>query len=104
MLGPSGNAQGGHKFLALNSECVVTRESWDILPMPNFVILRVIQLGSGQPSPLTFQDHLGNDVTDDVISPSSYSPPPINHDIPGVVDEPVKKLGVDLAEGPFQSK
>ena len=66
--------------------------------MPDFVILRVNQLGSGQTSPLTFQDCLGNDVTDNVISLFSYSPPPINHDIPSVVDEPVKIPGVDSAD------
>ena len=38
LLGPSGNLQGGHKFLAVNSGQVVTHRSWDILPMPESII------------------------------------------------------------------
>ena len=37
-LGPSGNVQGGHKFLALNSGHILTQCLWTALPMPTNVI------------------------------------------------------------------
>ena len=37
-IGPSGNLQGGHKFMALNSGKKITRHSWDAIPMPDTVI------------------------------------------------------------------
>ena len=73
----------------------MTLRSWNNLPMPNSVISRVNQLGSGQPSSISFQDHLVNDVGNDVFSPS-YSPPTVDYDIPTVVDQAVKIPGVDL--------
>jgi hypothetical protein len=58
-LGPSGNLQGGHKFMALNTGKKITRRNWDIIPMPDVVIPRVNALGSDQPKLLTFTDHHG---------------------------------------------
>jgi hypothetical protein len=37
-LGPSGNIQGGFKFMALNSGKKIVRRSWDVIPMPDLVI------------------------------------------------------------------
>jgi hypothetical protein len=37
-LGPSGNLQGGFKFMALNSGKKIVCRSWDVIPMPNLVI------------------------------------------------------------------
>jgi hypothetical protein len=37
-LGPSGNLQGGFKFMALNSGKKIIRRSWDVIPMPDIVI------------------------------------------------------------------
>jgi hypothetical protein len=37
-LGPSGNLQGGHKFMALNTDKKITRRNWDEIPMPDLVI------------------------------------------------------------------
>ncbi len=44
-LGPSGNAQGGHKFFTLNTSRVITRWSWDVIPMPKSVVDRVTYIG-----------------------------------------------------------
>jgi hypothetical protein len=38
-LGPSGNAQGGHKFFTLNTSWVITRWSWDVITMPKSVVV-----------------------------------------------------------------
>ena len=48
-LGPSGNSQGSHKFMALNTGRKITRKSWDVIPIPDIVIDRVNTLGTGQP-------------------------------------------------------
>jgi hypothetical protein len=37
-LGPSGNLQGGFKFMALNSGNKIVHCSWDVIPMPDLVI------------------------------------------------------------------
>ncbi len=55
-LGPSGNLQGGHKFMALNTGKKITRRNWDVIPMPDLVIARVNALGSDQPELLIFTD------------------------------------------------
>ena len=53
-LGPSGNLQGGFKFLDLNSVKKIVWRSWDAIPMPDTVISRVNTLGGNQPGQLTF--------------------------------------------------
>jgi hypothetical protein len=37
-LGPSGNLQGGFKFMALNTGKKIVFRSWDVIPMPDLVI------------------------------------------------------------------
>ncbi|MGL5934526.1 MAG: hypothetical protein ACRCZI_02770, partial [Cetobacterium sp.] len=61
-LGPSGNRQGGFKFLSLQSGKKITRKSWDALPMPDTVITRVELLAKGQPEQLTFKDRKGRTI------------------------------------------
>ena len=65
-LGPSGNLQGGYKFMNLRTGKKLTRRRWTALPMPQEVIDRVNKLGEadGQPSLLTFYDRHGNPVGD----------------------------------------
>jgi hypothetical protein len=52
-LGPSGNLQGGYKFMALNTGTEYRKEitswSWDVIPMPDMVIARMNALGNDQP-------------------------------------------------------
>jgi hypothetical protein len=63
-LGPSGNAQGGFKFLSLRSNKKVVRRSWDAIPMPDTVIDRVNTLGHDQPAELVFTDRKGCPIGD----------------------------------------
>ena len=53
-LGPSGNLQGGYKFMALSTGHKIIRHSWDVIPMPDTVIARVNALGHDQPEQLIF--------------------------------------------------
>jgi hypothetical protein len=55
-LGPSGNLQGGFKFMDLNSGKKNVRHSWDVIPMPDLVIDRVNALCRDQPQHTTFTD------------------------------------------------
>ena len=48
-LGPSGNPQGGFKFMALNTGKEIVRRSWDVIPMSDIVIICVNDIGSNQP-------------------------------------------------------
>jgi hypothetical protein len=54
--GPSGNLQGGFKFMALNTRKNIVRGSWDVILMPNLVISIVNALGRDQPQQMTFTD------------------------------------------------
>ena len=97
-LEPSGNTQGGQKFLTLNTGRVVTRQSWDILPMPSNVIAHVNQLGNSQPTVLSFHNHTGNDIFDIADSTPIISqpyPPSDEYDVPGVVENTHEIPGVD---------
>jgi hypothetical protein len=62
--GPSGNLQGGYKFMALNTGKKITRRSWDVIPMPDTVIARVNALGNDQPEQLIFTDQCGRLIGD----------------------------------------
>ena len=55
-LGPSGNAQGGHKFYALATARVVTQWAWMELPTPASVIERMHLLAHGMPAMPVFTD------------------------------------------------
>jgi hypothetical protein len=63
-LGPSGNLQGGFKFMALNTGKKIVRRSWDVIPMPDVVIARVNALGSDQPRQMNFTDRHGRLIGD----------------------------------------
>ena len=53
-LSPSGNLQGGYKFMALNMGKKITQYSWDVIPMPDAVITCINTLGTDQPEQLIF--------------------------------------------------
>ena len=55
-MGTSGNNQGGFNFMTLRSMKKVVRRSWDALPIPNTVIVRVNALGQGNTNDLDFLD------------------------------------------------
>ena len=63
-LGPTGNKQGGYKFMSLRSGKKIIRRSWDRLPMPDTVIARVNEIGKGEPEQLTFTDRKGRPIGD----------------------------------------
>jgi hypothetical protein len=99
-LGPSGNAQGGHNFFTLNTSQVITRWSWDVIPMPKSVVDRVVNfIGRDQPSQTVFLDRAGNPIGDgdadyeeDLADPTANLPGEV---IPGVVSDHVEITGVD---------
>jgi hypothetical protein len=59
LLGPSGNAQGGHKFFTLTTGKVVIRWAWTELPTSVAVIERVHLLAKGMPALPVFTDCAG---------------------------------------------
>ena len=63
-LGPTGNEQGGYKFMSLVTGEKITRHLYDALPMPDSVIKRVNKLGKDMPRQLTFTDRSGNIIGD----------------------------------------
>ncbi len=64
MLGPSGNAQGGHKFFTLTTGKVVTRRIWTELPTSVAVIERVALLAKGMPALPIFTELAGRVIGD----------------------------------------
>jgi len=63
----SGNEQGGHYFLSLNTGKRILRNNWTILPMPNDVVDAVHRLSvpSKQAGGITFMDKDSNILTKD---------------------------------------
>jgi hypothetical protein len=64
LLGPSGNAQGGHKFFTLTTGKVVIRRAWTELPTSAAVIKRVHLLTKGVPALPIFTDRAGHVIGD----------------------------------------
>ena len=106
-LGPSGNLQGGYKFMALSTGKKIIRRSWDVIPMPDTVIARVNTLGGDQPEQLTFTDRHGR-LIGDTDAPADITAEDVDEvvdadDIPGVDDDDeipgvdVELPGVDVA-------
>jgi hypothetical protein len=85
-LGPSGNIQGGYRFLSLTTGKRISRRTWDIIPMPQTVIDRVNLLGKDQPELFVFTDRKGRPIGDiDVTDQTQEDLDNEDHvDIPGV--------------------
>jgi hypothetical protein len=97
-LGPSGNLQGGFKFLALNSGNKLVHRSWDVIPMPDLVIDRVNALGCDQPQHMTFTNRHGRLIVDVEIPGVDDQEEDDDH-LPGVVPvivDDIKLTGVDV--------
>ena len=80
-MGPTGNAQGTHFFLSLQTGRLLRRPHWTELPLPADVINRVSELGrrQGMPRSLTFADRYGHELFDhpddiDDDHDSAYTP------------------------------
>jgi hypothetical protein len=98
-LGPSGNLQGGFKFVALNTGKKIVRRSWDVIPMPDVVIARVHALGSDQPRQITFTDRHGR-LIGYIEIPGVDSDKEHEDHFPGVspvIDDDIDIPGVDVA-------
>jgi hypothetical protein len=101
-LGPSGNAQGGHKFFTLNTSQVITRRSLDVIPMPKSVVDRVNFIGRDQPSQIVFLDRSGNPIgngnaayEEDEAHQTADLPGTV---IPEVAPDHVEITGVDMED------
>jgi hypothetical protein len=58
-LGPSGNAQGGHKFFTLTTGKLAIYWAWTELPTSAAVIEQVHLMAKGMPALPIFTDHAG---------------------------------------------
>jgi hypothetical protein len=63
-LGPSGNLQGGFKFMALNSGKKIAQRIWDVIPLLDVAVNRVNELGKDQPLLMTLTDRHGRLIGD----------------------------------------
>jgi hypothetical protein len=95
----SGNDQRGHKLFTLNTSWVITRRSWDVIPMPKSVVDRVNFIGRDQPIQTVVLDRAGNPIGDrdadyeeDPADPTASLPGEV---IPKVAPDHVKITGVD---------
>jgi hypothetical protein len=98
-LGPSGNLQGGFKFMALNYGKKIVRRSWDVIPMSDVVINRVHELGKDQPRLLTFTDRHGRLIGDmEIPGVDSTDNEDVNFpEVAPVIADAIEIPGVDVA-------
>jgi hypothetical protein len=97
-LGPSGNLQGGFKFMYLNSGKKMVCRSWDVIPMPDLVIGRVNALCRDHPQHMTLTDRHGR-LIGDVEIPGLEDQEEDNDHLPGVVPviaDDIEITGVDV--------
>ena len=94
-LGPSGNLQGGFRFMALDTGKKITRRSWDVIPMPDLVIDRVNELGKDQPEMLTFTDRHGHPIGDHEVVASDEADDVPLPGVDPVIDDDIEITGVD---------
>jgi hypothetical protein len=97
-LGPSGNLQGGFKFMDLNSGNKIVHRSWDIIPMPDLVIDRVNALGRDQPQRMNFTDRHGRLISDVEIPGVDDQEEDDDHlpEVVPVIADDIKITGVDV--------
>ena len=104
LLGPSGNLQISFKFMALNTGKKIVSCSWDVIMMPDTVIMRVNAIGSDQPEQLFFTNRRGRPIGDvEIPGVDTYNADYI--EIPGMdasdidVDNiEIPRVGVDIQE------
>jgi hypothetical protein len=97
-LGPSGNLQGGFKFMALKSGNKFVHRSWDVIPMPDLVIDLVNALCCDQPQHVIFNDRHGR-LIGDVEIPGVDDQEGDDDHLPGVVPvitDDINIIGVDV--------
>jgi hypothetical protein len=98
-LGPSRNAQGRHNLFTLNTSRVITRWSWDVIPMPKSIVDRVNFIGRDQPIQIVFLDRAGNPIGDGDANyeedPAYPTANPQGEVIPKVAPDHIKITEVD---------
>jgi hypothetical protein len=90
-LGPSSNRQGGHLFMSLNTGRIISRRSWNVIPMPQTVIDHVNTMAVNQPRLLTFLDRNRLEIMDETDTTEHDH----GYEIPGVVGNDAHIPGVD---------
>ena len=100
-LGPSGNLQGGFKFMALNTGKKIVRRSWDFIPMSDTVITRVNDLSSDQPKQLIFTNRHGRPIGD--VEIPRVDPSDVDHiEIQGVDSLDVDNIEIPVVDVDIQ--
>ena len=69
----------------LNTSKIITRRSWDVLPMPQSVIDRVNFIGRDRPSQAVFTDRSGNVIGNDDPTYDNYDPITLDDHSPGEI-------------------
>ena len=87
LLGPSGNAQGSHRFYTLNIGKVVVQWAWTELPTPASVISRVHFMAKGMPAQPIFTDQAGQVIGD---TEYEFLPNIDNGDVKTIVDDTIQ--------------
>ena len=100
-LGPDNSSQGGYNFYNLNTGMRIHRRSWTPLPMPDFVIRRVEQLGrrDGQPDLLIFTDKQGEELMEEA-APEPNNPDDDDLSFDNTEVEPITGVDVTPAQAP----
>ena len=97
-LVPSGNLQGGFNCMALNTGKKIVWRSWDVILMPDKVIMCVNALGRNQPEQLIFTNRRGRPIGD--VKIPGVDPFDVDHvEIPGVDPSDFENIeipGVDV--------
>jgi hypothetical protein len=98
-LRPSGNLQGGFKFMALNSGNKIMRRSWDAIPMPDMLIACINALVSDHTHQMTFTD-IHDRLIGDIEIPVVDADEDNDDHFPGVepvIADDIEIPGVDVA-------
>jgi hypothetical protein len=105
-LGPSGNLQGGFKFMAVNTGKNIVCHILDGIPMPDLVIARSNAFGSDQHHQMTFTDRHGR-LIGDIEIPGVDADEDNDDSLPRVVPviaDDIEIPGVDLKVPEAQDK
>jgi hypothetical protein len=97
-LGPSGNLQGGFKFMALNTGKKIVCRTWDVIPMPDVVIDRVNALGRDKTQQMTFIYRHGcliRDIEIPRVDADDADDDPLPGVVPVIADD-IEIPGVDV--------
>ena len=72
-VGPTGNIQGTHTLMNLQTGKKITRNFWTEVPMPKAVNDHVLQLGEQQKAVHGLQFHIKNRILEEEIDPNKVN-------------------------------